>query len=42
LGPAVEFPSRNMYFGGVHVAGRSGEQLFGAGDPRRGGSVRQV
>jgi gamma-glutamyltranspeptidase / glutathione hydrolase len=28
---------KNLFFGGVHVAGRSGESFFGAGDPRRGG-----
>ena len=33
---------RNMYFGGVHAVGRRGGELHGAGDPRRGGSVRRV
>jgi gamma-glutamyltranspeptidase / glutathione hydrolase len=28
---------KNLFFGGVHVAGRSGENFYGAGDPRRGG-----
>jgi gamma-glutamyltranspeptidase / glutathione hydrolase len=40
FGSAVEFPAPNMYFGGVHVAARRAQRLFGAGDPRRGGSVR--
>jgi gamma-glutamyltranspeptidase/glutathione hydrolase len=41
----VAFDERNMYFGGVHaVAWRQGAtaSLHGAGDPRRGGSVRAV
>jgi gamma-glutamyltranspeptidase / glutathione hydrolase len=29
--------SKNLFFGGVHVAGQAGENFFGAGDPRRGG-----
>jgi len=37
----VGFDERNMYFGGVHAVGSDGG-LHGAGDPRRGGSVRQV
>ncbi|TVQ12013.1 MAG: Gamma-glutamyltranspeptidase [Balneolaceae bacterium] len=28
---------KNLFFGGVHVAGRSGDNFYGAGDPRRGG-----
>jgi gamma-glutamyltranspeptidase / glutathione hydrolase len=28
---------KNLFFGGVHIAGRSGNGFFGAGDPRRGG-----
>ncbi|MFU8859271.1 MAG: gamma-glutamyltransferase family protein [Cyclonatronaceae bacterium] len=28
---------KNLFFGGVHVAGRSGKNFIGAGDPRRGG-----
>jgi hypothetical protein len=35
----VAFDERNMYFGGVHAVG---SDLHGAGDPRRGGSVRRV
>jgi gamma-glutamyltranspeptidase / glutathione hydrolase len=42
FGPAVEFPARNMYFGGVQVAASKAGELFGAGDPRRGGSVCSV
>jgi gamma-glutamyltranspeptidase/glutathione hydrolase len=46
----VAFDERNMYFGGVHAVGHhdgfgapaAGEALHGAGDPRRGGSVRRV
>jgi gamma-glutamyltranspeptidase/glutathione hydrolase len=41
----VGFDERNMYFGGVHAVEHSDgvkASLHGAGDPRRGGSVRQV
>lgn len=38
---AIGFDERNMYFGGVHAVGHLGG-LHGAGDPRRGGSVRSV
>lgn len=38
---AITFEGRNMYFGGVHAVGHDGG-LHGAGDPRRGGSVRTV
>lgn len=40
---AAPWPERNMFFGGVHVAGqdRSG-RLSAAGDPRRGGVARIV
>ena len=37
----VALDERNMYFGGVHAVGADGG-LHGVGDPRRGGSVRQV
>jgi gamma-glutamyltranspeptidase/glutathione hydrolase len=34
---------KNLFFGGVHAAARTGENLFeGAGDPRRGGVVMVV
>ena len=33
----VSFASLNLFFGGVQAAMRTGEQLTGAGDPRRGG-----
>ena len=36
LGPVNEWPDRDVYFGGVHVAIPG---LEGAGDPRRGGSA---
>lgn len=38
----VIFDAPNMFFGGVHLALRDGEVFHGAGDPRRGGSVRVV
>jgi gamma-glutamyltranspeptidase / glutathione hydrolase len=38
----VAFDERNMYFGGVHAVGHHHGGLHGAGDPRRGGSVRRV
>lgn len=39
----VGFDERNMYFGGVHAVGLDHHGgLHGAGDPRRGGSVRSV
>lgn len=38
----VAFEAPNMYFGGVHAVGRHHQGLHGAGDPRRGGSVRRV
>jgi gamma-glutamyltranspeptidase/glutathione hydrolase len=37
------WPERNMFFGGVHLAGRDAEgRLSAAGDPRRGGAARIV
>lgn len=38
------FEERNIFFGGVHAVGQrhGGLDLHGTGDPRRGGSVRQV
>jgi gamma-glutamyltranspeptidase/glutathione hydrolase len=33
----VRFGALNLFFGGVQAAMRQGEQLSGAGDPRRGG-----
>jgi gamma-glutamyltranspeptidase / glutathione hydrolase len=33
----VRFGERNLFFGGVQAVQRRGEQLVGAGDPRRGG-----
>lgn len=38
------WPSSNMFFGGVHVAERNIKtgRFRGAGDPRRGGRVRQL
>ena len=33
----VRFGSRNLFFGGVQAVLQRGEQLEGAGDPRRGG-----
>ncbi len=38
----VIFDAPNMFFGGVHLAVRDGSTFDGAGDPRRGGSVRVV
>ncbi len=38
----VIFDAPNMFFGGVHLAVRDGVAFEGAGDPRRGGSVRIV
>lgn len=38
----VAFDEPNMYFGGVHAVGHHHGGLHGAGDPRRGGSVRRV
>lgn len=36
----VGFPTRNMFFGGVHTARKRADgTLEGAGDPRRGGTV---
>jgi gamma-glutamyltranspeptidase/glutathione hydrolase len=34
----AEFAAPNMYFGGVHLAMRSGDAWSGVGDPRRGGA----
>ncbi|RLB63166.1 MAG: gamma-glutamyltransferase [Deltaproteobacteria bacterium] len=37
----VRFPKHSLFFGGVHLARRSGSGDFdGAGDPRRGGTCR--
>ena len=33
---------RNLFFGGVSLAGRGPEGLGGAGDPRRGGAAAAV
>ena len=33
----VRFAARNLFFGGVQAVQRRGEELTGAGDPRRGG-----
>ncbi len=33
---------RSIYFGGAHCVGRVGEELVGAGDPRRGGAVEMM
>ncbi len=33
------FPDTNMFFGGVHLAGRTERAYDGMGDPRRGGAV---
>jgi gamma-glutamyltranspeptidase/glutathione hydrolase len=33
----VRFAARNLFFGGVQAVQRRGEELSGAGDPRRGG-----
>ena len=33
------FPDTNMFFGGVHLAGRAESTYDGMGDPRRGGAV---
>ncbi len=39
----VRFPTHSLFFGGAHLAHRSGSgQLDGAGDPRRGGTCRIV
>ncbi|MEM1030696.1 MAG: gamma-glutamyltransferase [Myxococcota bacterium] len=39
----VRFTSPNMFFGGVHLVERQADgNLRGAGDPRRGGSLRRV
>ena len=35
----TEFPTRNMFFGGVHAVARRGATIVGAADPRRGGVV---
>lgn len=37
---AVEFSSRNMFFGGVHCVARGQQGWRGAGDARRGGAAR--
>ncbi len=36
-GPIVEFGDLNLFFGGVQAVLRRGEEIDGAGDPRRGG-----
>lgn len=36
------FPTRNMFFGGVHLAHRLAGEPNGVGDPRRGGAVVRV
>jgi gamma-glutamyltranspeptidase/glutathione hydrolase len=33
----VRFHDLNLFFGGVQAVQRRGEELIGAGDPRRGG-----
>ncbi|MBW2456377.1 MAG: gamma-glutamyltransferase [Deltaproteobacteria bacterium] len=39
----VRFPTHSLFFGGAHLARRSGDgALDGAGDPRRGGTCRIV
>ena len=40
LGPVVEWPAPDLFFGGVHAVLRSAEGTAGAfGDPRRGGAA---
>ena len=36
---AARFDGRNMFFGGVHMVGRTSDGLVGGGDLRRGGTV---
>ena len=36
--PIKRFEGPNMFFGGLHLAGRRGDQFVGAGDARRSGS----
>lgn len=38
----VLWPTRHMFFGGVHAVGRNPDQLAGAGDRRRSGAVAWV
>ncbi|MCB1030731.1 MAG: gamma-glutamyltransferase [Acidimicrobiales bacterium] len=44
VGPVNEWPSKSMYFGGVHAIGLGQGEVGqgGAGDARRGGAVRHV
>ena len=35
----VRWPAPNLFFGGVHAVARTGGELRGGGDPRRGGAV---
>jgi gamma-glutamyltranspeptidase/glutathione hydrolase len=36
--PVKRFDGPNMFFGGLHIAGRRGDQFIGSGDARRSGS----
>ncbi len=38
----VQWPDRNMYFGGAHAVALAGGTPMAAGDPRRGGAVAAV
>jgi gamma-glutamyltranspeptidase/glutathione hydrolase len=38
----VSFGELNLFFGGVQAVHRLGEELCGAGDPRRGGVAVQA